>query len=68
MEQNHSPLRVEARLSIEAFDYYVARAKAERSKAIAEFSRQFAAWVLRGTAHLLPHARRRHSAKPQTAR
>ena len=37
MEQNKSPFRIERRLTPELFDHYVAKARAERAKAIVEF-------------------------------
>ena len=45
MAHNQSPFRIERRLTPELFDHYVARARAERAKAIAEFGRQLAAAV-----------------------
>ena len=42
MAHNQSPFRIERRLTPELFDFYVARARAERAKAIAEFGRQLA--------------------------
>jgi hypothetical protein len=47
MKQTQSPFRIERRLTPELFDHYVARARAERAKAIAEFGRQLATAVSR---------------------
>ena len=49
MRQTQSPFRIERRLTPELFDHYVAKARAERAKAIAEFG----GWIglqLRGVA------------------
>ena len=47
MAHNQSPFRIERRLTPELFDFYVARARAERAKAIAEFGRQLGSAVSR---------------------
>jgi hypothetical protein len=43
MDQDYFPWRAGRRLTSEVFDHYVARARAERAKAIAEFGR----WIAR---------------------
>ena len=43
MDQNNSPSRIGRRLTPELFDHYVAKARAERAKAIAEFG----GWIAR---------------------
>ena len=45
MEQNQSPFRIERRLTPELYDHYVARARAERSRAIAAFFGQIVGWL-----------------------
>jgi hypothetical protein len=45
MERQHFPLRSERRLTPELFDHYVAKARAERAKAVAEFWAWTARWV-----------------------
>ena len=50
MEQSKSPLRSDRQPTLQQFDFYVERARAERSKAIAELGTGFAAW-LAGLAH-----------------
>jgi len=47
MVTDQSPFRIERRLTPELFDFYVARARVERAKAIAEFGRQLASAVSR---------------------
>jgi hypothetical protein len=47
MDREQSPLRGDRRLTPELFDYYVARARAERAKAIAEFGGHIAVWLSR---------------------
>ena len=47
MELDKSPFLIERRLTPELFDHYVAKARAERAKAIAEFGRQLATAVSR---------------------
>jgi hypothetical protein len=47
MKHNLSPWPPEHRLTPELFDSYVARAREERAKAIAEFGRQLASAVVR---------------------
>ena len=61
MEQNQSPFRIERRLTPELFDHYVARAREERSKAIAAFGQQVVAVVSLIAARLV-RRRRRHLA------
>jgi hypothetical protein len=45
MERHQSPFGIERRLTPELFDHYVAKARAERSKAIAAFFGQIAGWL-----------------------
>ena len=56
MEQNQSPFRIERRLTPELFDHYVAKARAERAKAIAEFGGWIARQVGKVTGRLAPRA------------
>jgi hypothetical protein len=70
MERSHSDWRPERRLTPELFDHYIALARQERSKAIAAFPRQLAAW-LSSLARRLGRgqsAERRGSVGAQTAR
>ena len=61
MERQQSPLRTGQQLTPELFDHYVAKARAERAKAIAEFW----AWIAR---HLRAAATRiAHPGRPQAA-
>jgi len=53
MVTDQSPFRIERRLTPELFDFYVAKARAERAKAIAEFGRQFASAMSRVARHLV---------------
>ena len=57
MDHEQSPLRGDRRLTLELFDYYVARARAERAKAIAEFGGHIAAWLSRIAGRLARHRR-----------
>jgi hypothetical protein len=57
MDREHSPLRSDRRLTLELFDYYVAQARAERAKAIAEFGGHVAAWLSRIVGRLARHRR-----------
>ena len=62
MAHNQSPFRIERRLTPELFDHYVAKARAERAKAIAAFIRSTAAWLsgLAGRLHtraIIPNSR-----------
>jgi len=71
MERKQSPLRNGRRLTPELFDYYVAQARAERAKAIAEFGGTLAAWLSRVVVRLTRHGRRTHrrdTTRTQTAR
>ena len=43
MKQTQSPFQIDRRLTPELFDHYVAKARAERAKAIAEFG----GWIAR---------------------
>ncbi|HET6156894.1 MAG TPA: hypothetical protein VFE34_00985 [Dongiaceae bacterium] len=52
MRIEQSPLRTNERLTLEQFDFYVARARAERSKAIAEFGGHVVAWLAGIAVHL----------------
>lgn len=61
MDQERPPLRSGRRLTPELFDFYVARARNERSKAIAAFGGQVGAWIVGIVARL---ARRRRQARP----
>jgi hypothetical protein len=45
MKQTRSPFRIERRLTPELFDHYVAKARAERAKAIAAFIGHATAWL-----------------------
>jgi len=45
MKQIQSPFGIERRLTLELFDHYVAKARAERAKAIAAFFGQIAGWL-----------------------
>jgi len=62
MDREQSPLRGDRRLTPELFDYYVARARAERARAIAEFGGHIAAWLSRIAGRL---ARHRRPARPR---
>ena len=59
MERHQSPFGIERRLTPELFDHYVARARAERSKAIAAFAQQVIAAASRTAARLV-RRRQRH--------
>ena len=56
MDQNQSPFGIERRLTPELFDHYVAKARAERAKAIAEFGGWVARQVRKVIARLAPRA------------
>jgi len=56
MDQNQSPFGIERRLTPELFDHYVAKARAERAKAIAEFGGWIAGQVRKVTARLASRA------------
>ena len=56
MEQERSPLRNGRRLTPTLFDLYVARARADRAKAIAEFGPSIAAWLARAVMRLVRRA------------
>ncbi|HEV8389201.1 MAG TPA: hypothetical protein VGQ35_05115 [Dongiaceae bacterium] len=58
MEHDQSPLRGGQRLTLELFDYYVARAQAERAEAIAQFGGQVAAWLSNVAGRLARQGRR----------
>lgn len=58
MEREQSPLRSGRRLTPELFDYYVARARAERAEAIAQFGGHIAAWLTSLAGRLVRHGRR----------
>ena len=45
MAHDQSPFRIERRLTPELFDHLVAKARAERAKAIAAFIGNTAAWL-----------------------
>jgi len=60
MEREQFPLRSGRRLTPELFDYYVAQARAERAKAIAEFGGKFVAWLSGVVVRLTRHGRRIH--------
>jgi hypothetical protein len=64
MDRKPSPLRDHRRLTPELFDYYVARARAERAKAIAEFGGHIAAWLSRTAGRLARHRRRARPRDP----
>jgi len=66
MEREQSPLRSNRRLTPELFDAYVARARAERAKAIAEFGGHAVAWLSGIAARLCRHGR--HAHRRDTAR
>jgi hypothetical protein len=51
MERNQSPFGIERRLTPELFDHYVAKARAERAKAIAAFFGRIAMWLSSLRAH-----------------
>ena len=62
MKQIQSPFGIERRLTLELFDHYVAKARAERAKAIAAFIGNTAAWLsgLAGRIHrraIIPNSR-----------
>ena len=71
MEREQTPLQDGRRLTPELFDFYVARARAERAKAIAEFGRTLVAWlsgvVVRLARHFR-HIRRRDTTGTHAAR
>jgi len=71
MKQQQSPVPSGRQLTPDLFDYYVARARAERAKAIAEFTGQITAWLAR-LAHRMAgpgrRARPRGGAGARTAR
>lgn len=50
---DQSPFRIERRLTPELFDHYVAKARAERAKAIAAFFGVIAAWLIGLPARIL---------------
>jgi hypothetical protein len=56
MDQNQSPFGIERRLTPELFDHYVAKARAERAKAIAEFGGWIARQVRKVTARFVSRA------------
>jgi len=62
MDQDHFPWPAGGRLTPELFDHYVAKAKAERAKAIAEFGgwigRQVRAVAVRFATRQGPRARK----------
>ena len=58
MKHDHSPLRTRYRLTPELFDYYVARAREERAKAISAFGQQVVAAASRIAARLVRRRRR----------
>lgn len=62
MERKQSPLRAGRQLTPELFDFYVARARAERAKAIAGLGGQVAAWLSGMVARL---TRPRRTARPR---
>ena len=45
MDQNQSPFRIERSLTPELYDHYVAKARAERARAIAGFLSRIAGWL-----------------------
>ena len=53
MKHDHSPLWVRHQLTLELFDYYVAKARQERAAAISAFGRQVIAAASRVAARLL---------------
>ena len=57
MEPEQAPWRPYQGLTPELFDHYVARAHAERAKAIAGLGRQIAAWLAGIAVRLARHAR-----------
>ena len=64
MKHDHSPLRTGHRLTPELFDYYVARAREERAKAISAFGRQVIAAASRIAARLVRRRRRLPAVPP----
>jgi hypothetical protein len=58
MEREQTSLQDRRRLTPELFDYYVARARAERAKAIAEFGGTLVAWLSGIVLRLARHVRR----------
>jgi hypothetical protein len=56
MDQDFSPLRTGRRLTPELFDHYVAVARAERAKAIAEFGGWIARQVRKVTVRIASRA------------
>lgn len=56
MEQNQAPFRIERRPTPELFDHYVAKARVERAKAIAEFGGWIARQVRKATARIASRA------------
>jgi hypothetical protein len=59
------------RLTPALYDFYVARARVERARAIAEFGGQLAGWVRKAVARLARPSRRiatRHIARSPTTR
>ena len=56
MKQTQSPFRIERRLTPELFDQYVAKARAERAKAIAKFGGWIARQVRSAAARFAPRA------------
>jgi hypothetical protein len=67
MKHDHAPLRTRYRLTPELFDYYVARAREERAKAISAFGRQMIAAGCRTAARLLRRRRRPAAVPPDRA-
>ena len=62
MNETQSPFRIERHLTPDLFDHYVAKARAERAKAISAFFGDAAAWLsgLAGRIHgraIVPNSR-----------
>jgi hypothetical protein len=56
MDQNLSPFGIERRLTPELFEHYVAKARAERAEAIAEFGGWIGRQVHKVTARFISRA------------
>ena len=63
MEREQSPFRSGRRLTPELFDFYVALARAERAKAIAEFGGKLVAWLSGIIVRLTRHGRHTQAAR-----